>query len=53
MDAKDIAMYEAMYHACRVRGMGRNVKVEVLRFFEQSGREAIVSDGDCKVHEVT
>ena len=25
VDAKNVTMYEAMYHACRVRGAGRDV----------------------------
>ncbi len=25
VDAKNVTMYEAMYHACRVRGVGRDV----------------------------
>ncbi len=37
VDAKNITMYEAMYHARGMRGVGRDVQVEVLLFFKKCG----------------
>ena len=40
-------MYEAMYHACGVRGVGSDVKVEILLFFKKCGGEVVVSYRNC------
>ena len=53
VDAKNISMDEAVYHARGVRGVGRDVQVEVLLFFKKCGCQAVVSDRDCEVHEIT
>ena len=53
MDTKDVAMYEALYHACGVRGVRGDVQVEVLLFFKQCGGEVVVSNRNCKVHKIT
>ena len=37
VDAKNISMDEAVYHARGVRGVGRDVQVEILLFFKKCG----------------
>ena len=53
VDAKYVAMHEAMYHVRRLRGVRSDVQVEVLLCFEQCGGEVVVSNRNCKIHKIT
>ena len=46
-------MDETREHARWTSRVGRNVKVEVLLFFEQYGDEMVVSNRNCEFHKVT